>query len=58
MEASNESDWGRDSYTNIIPTVYVRPIRFAREKKENETDNDKVRVFCTCSGIISSKNIE
>ena len=34
MEASNASDWGRGSFTNVIPTVYVRPIRLAGGKEE------------------------
>ena len=46
-EASNASDWGRGSFTNVIPTVYVRPIRLAGGKEENKTDDAKLSAFYT-----------
>ena len=47
MEASNASDWGRDSFTNIIPTAYVRPIRLAKGKEKYKTNDAKLRAVST-----------
>ena len=46
MEASNASDWGRGSFTNIIQLL-VRPIRLAGGKEENKTDDAKLRAVST-----------
>ena len=47
MDASNASDGGRGSFTNIIPTTCGADALSWRKKGLNKTDDAKLRAFST-----------